>query len=165
MLARFDVGGVPHWLLHRHRKWCDWSLVGGHVEPDERSDWMLTAMRESNEELDPLACGIDFAIDPLALPISAWGPVESRSAGGAMTTYRVRWFCARFLRDPTDCLQQLAREDFALVPEPALSTTPGVASVVLRLLHEAREQAVALPFAGTLPSAILPHASATIVDP
>ena len=43
VVARIDVDGTPHWLLRRHPKWGDWSLVGGHVEPDEVLDWMLTA--------------------------------------------------------------------------------------------------------------------------
>ena len=53
VLARVDVDGTPHWLLRRHAKWGDWSLIGGHVEPGEGDDWTLTAVREANEELEP----------------------------------------------------------------------------------------------------------------
>ena len=80
VLARVDVDGTPHWLLRRHAKWGDWSLIGGHVEPGEGDDWTLTAVREANEELEPLICGVDFVIEPLPLDVSSWGPVASRSA-------------------------------------------------------------------------------------
>ena len=37
-VARFRANDRVVWLLRRHPKWGDWSLVGGHVEEDERED-------------------------------------------------------------------------------------------------------------------------------
>jgi NUDIX domain-containing protein len=156
VLARIDVDGVPHWLLRRHPKWGDWSLVGGHVEADERGDWSLTAVREANEELEPLVHGIDFVIEPLSSVLSSWGPVASRSAGGAPTNYRARWYQARFLRDAAECLGRLPHDDFALVPESAIVDARWVSSVARRLLEETRSLVQALPFAGSLRATAAP---------
>lgn len=157
VLARVDVDGVPHWLLRRHPKWGDWSLVGGHVEPDEVHDWAATAVRESNEELAPLVCGVDIAIDPLLDEVSSWGPVPSRSAGGALTNYRVRWFQVRFLRDAVECLQRLPQGDFALIPESEIrGASLGVSSVARRLLDETQRRPNLVRFAGRFHADTLP---------
>jgi hypothetical protein len=156
VLARVDIDGAPHWLLRRHEKWGDWSLIGGHVEPNETADWTLTANREANEELEPLECGIDFAIDPLPLATSSWGPVASRSAGGTPTLYRARWFLARFLRDPAECLRRLPPGDFALVSESDIVTADVVSSVARLLLEETRRNMTALPFVGSFHARSLP---------
>jgi hypothetical protein len=156
VLARIDVDGTPHWLLRRHPKWGDWSLVGGHVEADEQGDWLLTAVREANEELEPLVHGIDFVVRPLSVALSSWGPVASRSAGGAPTNYRARWYQARFLRDPAECLGRLPNEDFALIPESVIADAPWVSDVSRRLLEETRSIVDAMPFAGSFRAAAVP---------
>lgn len=156
VLARVEIDGAPHWLLRRHAKWGDWSLVGGHVEPDERDDWMRTAVREANEELEPLVCGVDFTIEPLSLEPSSWGPVASRSAAGVMTRYRVRWFEARFLGDAAASLRRLPPEDFALVAESDIGATELVSSVVRRLLDETRAHVGSIPGAARVPAAAAP---------
>jgi hypothetical protein len=61
-------------------------------------------------------CGVDFVIEPLPLEVSRWGPIASRSAGGAPTLYRARWFLARLLRDADECLRRLPLGELALVP-------------------------------------------------
>lgn len=156
VVARIDIGGTPHWLLRRHPKWGDWSLIGGHVEPDEVLDWMLTAVRESNEELAPLRCGVDIAVEPLLDDITSWGPVVSRSAQGAMTNYRVRWFQVRFLRDVAECLGRLPHADFALIPEPQISSSSLVSSVAVRLLEESHRRTTTLPLAGRFDAGTIP---------
>jgi 8-oxo-dGTP pyrophosphatase MutT (NUDIX family) len=156
VLARVDVDGTPHWLLRRHAKWGDWSLIGGHVEPGEGEDWTLTAVREANEELEPLTCGVDFVIEPLPLDVSSWGPVASRSADGAPTRYRARWFLARFLRDAAECLRRLPLGEFALVPEADIVTANLVSSVARRLLEETRRNMTALPFVGSFHARTVP---------
>jgi hypothetical protein len=156
VLARIDIDGAAHWLLRRHPTWGDWSLVGGHVEADEREDWMRTAIREANEELEPLVCDVDFTIEPLPLPVSTWGPVASRSAGGAMTNYRVRWFQASFLRDAAECLRRLPRDEFALIPESEIVDARIVSNVARRLLEEASARVTTIPFAGTFRAPTIP---------
>lgn len=156
VLARFDVDDSPHWLLRRHPKWGDWSLVGGHVEPGETENWSLTAVREANEELEPLVHGIDFVIEPLTPALSSWGPVASRSAGGTPTHYRARWYQARFLRDPAECLRRLPHDDFALVPESDIVGAHWVSDVARRLLEETRSIVQALPLAGKFHATAVP---------
>lgn len=161
VVVRIDVDGTPHWLLRRHPKWGDWSLVGGHVESDEVGDWMLTATREANEELAPLQSGIDFELAPLVEDVSSWGPVASRSAEGAMTNYRVRWFQARFLRDPAACLRRLPPADFALVTEAQIDSSPLVSSIARRLLDETRRRTAVIPLAGRFDGQSVPLRIAT----
>ncbi|MBK6916604.1 MAG: NUDIX domain-containing protein [Deltaproteobacteria bacterium] len=153
VLARVEIDGAAHWLLRRHAKWGDWSLVGGHVEADERDDWMRTAIREANEELAPLVCNVDFTIEPLSPESSTWGPVASRSAGGAMTTYRVRWYQARFLGDAAASLRRLSPDDFALVLESEISDAEVVSSVARRLFEETRAHVGSIPVAARVPAA------------
>jgi len=129
VLAKVLVGGVEHVLLHAHRKWGDWSLVGGHVEPTDR-DWLATATREVEEEMTPLRCGSDLEVVPLELPESEWGPVPSVSAGGAPTRYRARWYVLRFKSSPRKLLDRLPRGAFKLVPIPQLHEIQPLAAVV-----------------------------------
>src|SRR4051812_11686764 len=53
VVVKFQVAGDSYYLLHRHRKWGDWSFVGGHVESGEEGLWVRTAVRETEEELHP----------------------------------------------------------------------------------------------------------------
>ena len=77
---------MDYLLLNAHHKWGDWSPVGGHVEPCD-ADWCAAAVREASEELAPLRYGEDIEVDPDEIGRLEWGPVASRSAGGALTQY------------------------------------------------------------------------------
>lgn len=121
VLIRLTIRDQPHLVLIRHRKWGDWSLVGGHLEPEERADWARAARRECNEELSPLRYGTDFTLLPLLDQPVRWGPVPSRSAGDVPTIYTAQFFALRFLRPPAECLAQLRADDFRIVPESELT--------------------------------------------
>ena len=135
VLVRVHAQGEDHLLLHRHAKWGDWTLVGGHVEAGEERDWCLAAAREANEEL-PWHLGCDFEVDRLELAVQ-WGPEPSRSASGEPTKYRAEYFLLRFLRDPRDLLRALPESEFRLVPLSALSGGTNLdVSTPVRLLME-----------------------------
>lgn len=136
VVIRLQVGDADSFLLRMHRKWGDWSLVGGHVEDDELDDWSKTARRESDEELEPLRSGADFTIQELGLGVVAWGPQSSKSAGGAATRYEAQWFALRFTRDPHACLAALVPGEFLLVERELAREDPTraeVASLLARL--------------------------------
>jgi hypothetical protein len=118
VLIRLNVNSTPHQVLMRHRKWNDWTLVGGHLEPEEKNDWARAAARECEEELAPLRFRDDFTLLPLLDEPLVWGPVPSKSAGDELTVYSAQLFALRFLRSPTECLERLVRkDDFCIVPE------------------------------------------------
>jgi hypothetical protein len=122
ILIRLMYDGEPHLLLNRHKKWGDWSLPGGHVEPEERGAWWRTAAREADEELAPLRTDVDFILSPLTdiLKPMTWGPVESRSAGEP-TMYRAQVFLLQFMREPLACIEQLPASEFQLVRESEIA--------------------------------------------
>ena len=130
VLAKLRIRGADFLLLNAHRKWGDWSLVGGHVEPTD-PDWRSAAAREVEEEMAPLQHGADVTVEPLAgRPSTEWGPVPSVSAGGAPTCYRANWYVLRFLRDPRACLSKLSGEEFRLVGLQDVTSEPGVSAIV-----------------------------------
>ena len=129
VLVRVDAGGEPLFLLRFHEKWGDWSLVGGHVEQYDEGDWARTATREAEEELAPLKSGKDFVLLPMLRQPTTWGPVKSRSAGGAETKYTAQFFALRLLGDPARSLKRLPAEDFLLVPQSKLERQPRLAAV------------------------------------
>ncbi len=151
VVARIAVDREPHWLLRRHAKWGDWSLVGGHVEDDERDDWLHAARREAEEELEPLRHGVDFEVEPMGTTATSWGPVASRSVAGRPTTYCVRWFVLSFIADPADCLERLSPDDFLLVPESRLLLRGDVSDVTSRLLECLHGDPASIPLAGRVP--------------
>ena len=106
--------GEDHLLLHRHAKWGDWSLVGGHVEPGEEHDWLVVARREAGEELAPLRAGEHFEVERIPLSLE-WGPEPSRSAHGEPTYYHAEYFVLRFTENPVELLRRLPSSDFRLV--------------------------------------------------
>lgn len=138
VLAKLRVRGVDYLLLNAHHKWGDWSLVGGHVEPCD-ADWCAAAVREASEELAPLRYGEDIEVDPDEIGRLEWGPVASRSAGGALTEYRARCYALRFKSDPRACLSKLSESEFVLLPASDLATEPRVSSVVERTAHLLQE--------------------------
>lgn len=117
VLVKLKIKSEDHFVLARHEKWKDWSLIGGHVESDERNDWARAAVRECNEELFPLRFGKDFILLPLLDQPIRWGPTQSKSAGNEPTIYTAQLFSLRFLKEPADCLSLLSKDDFSVVPE------------------------------------------------
>jgi 8-oxo-dGTP pyrophosphatase MutT (NUDIX family) len=123
VLIRLPTRAGAALLLHLHEKWGDWSLVGGHVEDDERDDWAAAAAREASEELEPLAVGQDFEVVPIHAEPFTWGPEASRSARGERTIYHIQYYALTFLRDPVELLEQLPASKFLLVSERELDST------------------------------------------
>lgn len=117
VLIRLKMNAEPYHVLIRHKKWGDWSLVGGHVEPIEKNDWARAAARECNEELAPLSFGSDFILLPLLDQPLKWGPIPSRSADNEPTMYTAQVFVLRFLKPPAECLARLPADDFGFVRE------------------------------------------------
>lgn len=138
VVVRLRIGSQDCLLLQRHHKWGDWSLIGGHVEPDEEADWHRTAVREADEELALLREGTDFVVDRQPRLGITWGPAPSRSAQGIPTEYTVQFFGLRFLADPIALLPRPPRLEFAVVPLETLASAHGpglpVAEPVQRLL-------------------------------
>jgi len=115
VLICVNIDGAPYLLFHRHRKWGDWSLIGGHVEPSEEGNWLIAATREAGEELAPLRPCVDFVIEPFPMAPIEWGPVPSRTKDNIPTIYIVQYYWLRFLRDPATALAQLDPRDFVLI--------------------------------------------------
>jgi hypothetical protein len=132
VVAKLRVRGQDYLLLNAHRKWGDWSLPGGHVEPYDADFW-AAAVRETTEELEPLKYGHDLEVQREPLTRAEWGPVPSTSAGGAPTLYQAAFHVLRFKTNPKDCLGRLPAGDFKLTRVVDVATDSGVASVVKRL--------------------------------
>jgi hypothetical protein len=137
VLIRLNVDSIPHQLLIHHRKWQDWTLVGGHVEPYEKNDWARAAERECNEELSPLQFGIDFTLLPLLDRPIQWGPTPSKSANNEPTVYTAQLFSLRFIKSPMECIARLPSGEFKLVSEQdiAAESALGKADLPTRLLN------------------------------
>lgn len=134
VLAKLRVRGVDYLLLNAHRKWGDWSLVGGHVEASDAT-WQAAAVREVSEELAPLLYGQDIEVRPDEVGQMEWGPVPSRSAGGLPTKYQARCYALRFKSDPRVCLSKLPQDDFILIRLSELANYPRISSVVEKAGH------------------------------
>jgi NUDIX domain len=120
ILIRLKINTESHFVLIRHRKWEDWTFVGGHLEADEKNDWARAAVRECNEELAPLRFGDDFTLLPLLDQPVRWGPVASKSANNEPTIYTAQLFALRFLKSPLECLARLPQSEFRIVRESDL---------------------------------------------
>lgn len=136
ILIRVLTAAGPSLLLRRHKKWGDWSLVGGHVEESEINHWSDAAEREATEELEPLVNGRDFVIQPIHNKPITWGPEPSRSAQGQRTIYHVQFYTLTFRRDPAELLSRLPADDFKLVSEHELES---VDTSLGKPVHRARE--------------------------
>lgn len=132
VLAKLKIRGQEYLLLNAHRKWGDWSLLGGHVEPSD-SDFWAAAARETSEELAPLRYGEDIEVKRDQLACSEWGPVSSVSAGGVPTNYQACWYLLQFKSDPQACLARLPRDEFRLMRLSDLTDSPDVSSIVKKL--------------------------------
>jgi hypothetical protein len=152
VVIRVPFGKQRYLLLRKNRKWHDWSLVGGHVEPGEEGDWACTAIRECEEELAPLKYMTDFIVVPLLRQPIRWGPVASRSAHGALTCYTAQLFALEFRRSPEECLARLPSEDFLMMPEervPYANSGAGFLDVIRRGLPTGFSQ-VPVSWQGTI---------------
>ncbi len=145
VVIHLRMEGDDYLVLHRHLKWGDWSLVGGHVEPGEEADWRITAIRETQEEMAPLRFGHHFDIYPLDIS-AAWGPAESQSAFGAPTMYRARYFLLRFFDDPGTLMRGLEPGQFRMFPRMRLRHEAGISFPVILLLDRLRRGGRYLPF-------------------
>jgi 8-oxo-dGTP pyrophosphatase MutT (NUDIX family) len=132
VVAKLKVRGQEYVLLNAHRKWGDWSLPGGHVEPTDHDSWAAAA-RETSEELSPLRYGEDVEVKPDLLARSEWGPVPSSSASGARTIYQATFYVLEFKASPQACLARLPRDDFRLVRLSDLADSPNISKVVQHL--------------------------------
>lgn len=133
VVVKFQVAGDSYYLLHRHRKWGDWSLVGGHVELGEEGLWARTAIRETEEELRPLRNRRDFILVPLLGKPLIWGPQRSRSAAGELTIYTAQFFRMVFRKNPLQLLSSLPERDIVFVHGEALIAHEQVAGMVRML--------------------------------
>lgn len=131
VVVKFQVAKDSYHLLHRHRKWDDYNLVGGHVEPGEEALWARTAAREVEEELPPLHHRVDFILVPLLRSPLTWGPQRSRSAGGELTVYTAQFFRMVFRKSPIDLL--LGVNDVVFIRGDELVGHPKVSDMVRRL--------------------------------
>lgn len=135
---RLDDGSEVALFL-KHRKWGDWGLVGGHVEPGEEGAWLTTCAREIDEEMPSFRYGQDYELRALRPDPMTWGPVRSRSARGQATVYTAQFFALHCLHDPTRLLAALPHGEFAfadrtLLAEERRKPTGLVADPFLRIL-------------------------------
>lgn len=128
------IEGTPHFLLGRHKKWGDWSLLGGHVEPFEHGSWAAAAAREAQEELPPLRHRKDFVLVPIFSNPVVWGPDVSRSADDKPTMYQAQFFAMEFLAEPSAVFRRLDVHDLRLVPQGNVERDVGTAKP-LRVLE------------------------------
>ena len=138
------------YLLHKNKKWDDWSLVGGHVEPGEEGEWARTASREAEEEMTPLQHKKDFLLIPLLTTPISWGPRPSKSAGGQPTKYRVNVFRLIFRRNPADFLSHLG-DDFVLIAESEVELRKDIGELVKELNRRLPGGIAAVPPSWTVP--------------
>lgn len=136
------LDATPRLLLNWHKKWEDWSLVGGKLEPGE--DFTTAAMREAKEELAPLAPNLDFTIYDAELDF-CW---RAHSPAMGPTHYQTQIFYLRFLGDVSAALLRLPQEEFATVDLRRLErlrSAPyktGIAAVVHRVMDLVEENYV-----------------------
>lgn len=133
VVVKFQVAGDSYYLLHRHRKWGDYSLVGGHVEPGEEGLWARTATREVEEELHPLHHRRDFILVPLLRTPLTWGPQRSRSAAGEMTVYTAQFFRMVLRKSPIQLLDTFLGNDAVILRGEDLVGNALVAEMVRML--------------------------------
>jgi 8-oxo-dGTP pyrophosphatase MutT (NUDIX family) len=148
VLIKLRLGDRDHFMFEKHSKWGDWGLVGGHAEPGEEGNWLLTATREANEELAPLRAGSDFVLSSLLEEPITWGPVPSRSAGGQMTKYTAQYFVLSFRVAPERALKRLMSDRFLLVPQAHLENgqwEPDVADTLAELARTMFDGLSAIP--------------------
>jgi 8-oxo-dGTP pyrophosphatase MutT (NUDIX family) len=98
VVCRFDAGGKPRIVLMKDPRWGDYTLIGGHEEPEDNKDLESTARRETLEELGCSPDSSGFRLFSLTDEIS-FGPTWSRSAH-RMKTYTFKYYGIRFACDP-----------------------------------------------------------------
>lgn len=140
-----NVDSAPHFLLLRHRKWGDWSLVGGHVESFRGESWAAAAMRETQEELPPLVHRKDFVLLPIFSTPVKWGPEISISAGNRETMYHAQFFAMEFMGDPRSIFTKLDAEELRLVPQNELEHSAEIAKPIRILCQRLRGGLTSIP--------------------
>jgi len=98
VVCRFDAGGEPRIVLMKDPRWGDYTLIGGHEEPEDHKDLETTARRETLEELGCFRGRSDFRLFPLTDEI-AFGPTWSKSAH-RMKKYTFKYYGIQFPCDP-----------------------------------------------------------------
>lgn len=156
VLPKLQVGGREYYLLHWHRKWSDWSLIGGHVEAWEASNWRDAAVREADEELTPLRSGFDFEVERVPVAKLEWGPVPSRSNHDAPTLYRAEYYGLRFLVDPLVSLKRLPARSFALFDVEAWCAG-GLSDTLARVARQLKHPSIPLSWSETVSAESLPR--------
>lgn len=141
------VDNRPHFLLLRHKKWGDWSLVGGHVEKEDGGQWAATAVREAQEELPPMQHRKQFLLLPIFSTPVTWGPVQSKSAQGRETIYNAQFFALEFLKDPRYVLPELAIDELRLVSQDELEHSGEMAQPIRILAQKLRGGLTSIPLA------------------
>jgi ADP-ribose pyrophosphatase YjhB (NUDIX family) len=79
-------------------RWGDYTLIGGHEEPEDHNDLESTARRETLEELGCSRGGSVLRLFPLTDEIG-FGPTWSKSAH-CMKTYTFKYYGVQFSCDP-----------------------------------------------------------------
>jgi 8-oxo-dGTP pyrophosphatase MutT (NUDIX family) len=98
VVCKFDEGGEPRIVLVKDPRWGDYTLVGGHEEPDDHNDLERTARRETLEELGCFRGCDGFRLLPLTDEVQL-GPVWSKSAH-RLKTYVFKYYGIQFSCDP-----------------------------------------------------------------
>jgi 8-oxo-dGTP pyrophosphatase MutT (NUDIX family) len=98
VVCRFDADGEPRIVLMKDPKWGDYTLIGGHEEPEDHNSLETTARRETLEELGCSQDSSDFKLWPLTGEIR-FGPTWSKSAR-RMKVYTFKYYGIRFSSDP-----------------------------------------------------------------
>jgi 8-oxo-dGTP pyrophosphatase MutT (NUDIX family) len=165
VVARLLIDEEPHLLVMKHKKWGDWSLVGGKLEAEDRGDWSRAAQREAREELgfvEYRALLLPIFIEPIS-----WGPVPSKSQGGKLTLYTAQYFAARFESDPlTQLMQWALNSPDALLGDFTLRLiSPGVfhalgkgskLSPIGQLTRKLEMKSIPLAWGQSLPKTLIP---------
>lgn len=98
VVCRLDEDGEPRIVLINDPRWGDYTLIGGHEEPEDHYDLERTARRETLEELGCFPGCRDFKLQPLTEE-TRFGPVWSKSAR-CEKAYTFKYYGIQFACDP-----------------------------------------------------------------
>ena len=102
VVIKLRIDGENHLLMRRDSHWEDVNFIGGHEEPEDRSNLENTARRELLEEVPFFKTIKAFRLAPLTKEFEH-GPVFSRSAG-CPVKYTLRFFLLEFTEQPEHTL-------------------------------------------------------------
>ena len=86
VVCRFVEGGEPRVVLMKDPRWGDYTLIGGHEEPEDHNNLESTARRETFEELGCGRNAEEFQLFPLTNEIP-FGPAWSKSASNKACSF------------------------------------------------------------------------------